>query len=674
MTNSLEITIRDAASLPAGEKLEMIMSIEPSGTLYVGETVTVNLELVIPDEWQLKGVSGVTITDFADAAAVTDLNQKGAFFTGNRGAFSRRQNFRKRAGILDIAGIFQVQKSGEFYPTAKALISVNKSSEDDFFFAPPPQRKQLIAKMDKKVTVLPLPEAPSNAVNTRLIGNWKISGSISKNVLKAGDIAEITLEFIGQMPTVGFRAPELTITDARVYPPEVTATAQNSRFTVKYPFVALKAGNYRIALDLAVFNPQKGSYELKKINFEYKVAENPDMAHSAAPVLPSEKKIVKSAPVSAELVPFPPEEPQGTVKLPLIRNISAYLIIPAAIIAALIITIFASRKKDDSEKIQQKKAIRKLISQIKFSGNASESLLNAGSAEIAQALGLPSGASFSDIADVVEKSDRLSAQFFRQLEAGQFSPESVPLTENELLRERIIGILKKMLISTVVIAGFSLSAVTFEEGKNAFDSGNYQKSAEIFTQLTDEEGADPAICYDLGSSYYMLKDYTKAYLNFSKASLLSPANSRYRAAAESAAAKLPAEMKVRPLWQKWAGICRPDCWMILAITLIALSFWGIYLRKRFSYAMLATIILLTAAAVMIGAATAQNMTDYSPDRAIVTAQNAQLRSIPAASGGMSATLPEGTELFIMESSGGYYRVENESLSGWMEKGCLSRFL
>jgi len=336
------------------------------------------------------------------------------------------------------------------------------------------------------------------------------------------------------MPTVGFRAPELKITDARIYPPEVTAGAQNRRFTVKYPFVALKAGNYKVALDLAVFDPEKGVYDLNKIALSYKVTANPEMAASAAPALPEEEKTVKAAPVSAELVPYPLAAPAGTVKLPLMRNTTPYLLIPAAVVAALLITIAASRKKSDPEKNQKRRKLKKIINEINSSGNAARPLLEAGSTEIAQALDIPAGASFSDIADTVEKDDRLLAQFFRQLEAGQFAPDSTLPAENELLRSRVTAFLKKLLIFVVISAGVTLSAVTFEDGKKAFDSGNYKESAKLFTQLIEENGADPAVYYDLGSSYCMLKNHTAAYLNFTRASLLAPANPHYRAAAEAA--------------------------------------------------------------------------------------------------------------------------------------------
>lgn len=666
VTNALEITIRDAATLPAGEKTGLIMTIEPERTLYVGETVAVNLELIIPGEWRLQSIGNINITGVADAIAVSGFNSKGIF--------ARRSGFSNRAGLMDISGVFQLQKGGEFYPAAKVQINVSKAGEDDFFFAPPPQRKLLSAKMDKKITVLPLPEAPENAVNTRLTGNWKISGSLSKNELKAGDIAEITLEFTGKMPTVGFRAPELKITDARIYPPEVTAGAQNRRFTVKYPFVALKAGNYKVAFDLAVFDPEKGVYDLNKIALSYKVTANPEMAASAAPALPEEEKTVKAAPVSAELVPYPLAAPAGTVKLPLMRNITPYLLIPAAVVAALLITIAASRKKSDPEKNQKRRKLKKIINEINSSGNAARTLLKAGSTEIAQALDIPAGASFSDIADTVEKDDRLLAQFFRQLEAGQFAPDSTLPAENELLRSRVTAFLKKLLIFVVISAGVTLSAVTFEDGKKAFDSGNYKESVKLFTQLIEENGADPAVYYDLGSSYYMLKNHTAAYLNFTRASLLAPANPHYRAAAEAAAEKLPAETVNAPWWQRCTDMCRPDQWIFLALTLAALACWGVYLRKRLPGGMTTSAVLLILAAVMTGAAAAQSMTNYSPDRAIVTEKNALLRSVPASSGGMSATLPEGTELFIMEKSGSYYRVENESLSGWIDKSNVERFL
>ena len=61
-------------------------------------------------------------------------------------------------------------------------------------------------------------------------------------------------------------------------------------------------------------------------------------------------------------------------------------------------------------------------------------------------------------------------------------------------------------------------------------------------------------------------------------------------------------------------------------------------------------------------------------RAMVVTPKAVLRSIPASSGGTSAAIPAGTEVFIKESNGNYFRVENPDTSGWIGKSEIERFL
>ena len=63
---------------------------------------------------------------------------------------------------------------------------------------------------------------------------------------------------------------------------------------------------------------------------------------------------------------------------------------------------------------------------------------------------------------------------------------------------------------------------------------------------------------------------------------------------------------------------------------------------------------------------------YSPERAVVVRQNAQLRSIPANDGGESALLPGGSMLRIREESGGFYRVESGSVSGRIARDAVER--
>ena len=666
-TNSLELVVRDPAALPAEEKLDAVMTIEPERKLYPGETVRVNLEITVPFQWNLRGISDIKVNDLADAVPFTIDNRGGVFTQSSR--LMRRSN----GYYLELSGLFQLQKSGVFDPSCQIAMQLSKAGEDDFFFSPPPQKRVITAKSAKNLTVLPLPEPPSGTINTHLTGSWNITGTLSKKTLRTGDIAEITLEFSGSMPTLNFRAPELTIKDARIYPPEVKKAENNRRFTVKYPFVALKAGDYQISLILALFNPEKGAYEKKNIVLDYTVTTNPDLPSAPLPAVNGTSNAIPAA-EAAELVPFPVQAPGDTVKLPLIRNIGGWLIIPVILLAALIITALASRRKDNPETILNRKELKKLIREIQNSPDPGKILKDSALPVIARSLSLSSGATFNDIADAVENDDRLLGQFFRQLEAEMFAPDGGTVAKNSDLHDRLTAFLKKLLIFIIFFAGISLSASPFDDGKAAFDKGNYRQSIVEFTRAIDEKGADPALFYDLGSSNYMIGNYAEAYLLFCRASLLEPANAEFHNAVKKSAAKLSVIPSEDHFLLKSVSFCRPDQWIVIALILISIAFWGIYLRKKVPGTVTVSVIMLIVSLLMIATAVSQSVTTYSPERAMVVSRNAVLRSIPAASGGTSATIPAGTEIFIRESNGNYFRVENSDFSGWIKKDEIERFL
>lgn len=667
-TNSLELIIRDPATLPAQEKLNAVMTIEPERKLYPGKTVRVNLELTVPFQWNLRGISNITVNDLADAVPITIGNREGVFTQSSR-------LIRRSSGYyLELTGLFQLQKSGTFDPSCQITMQLNKAGEDDFFFSPPPQKRVVTAKFAKKLTVTPLPDLPGGMINTGLTGSWKVDGKLSKKTLRTGDIAEITLDFNGSMPTLNFNAPELTIPDARIYPPEVKKADNLRRFTVKYPFVALKPGDFRITLALAVFDPEKGVYEKQNVDLAYQVKLNPDLPSAPVPSLPATPELAQTPAVKAELVPFPVQVPGKTVKLPLIRNIGKWLIIPAILLAALIITILVSRKKRSPEANRNRQELKKLIREIQNSGDPGKILKESGAAVIARSLSLPSGATFNDIADAVENDDRLLGQFFRQLETEMFAPAKETFSGNAALCDRITAFLKKLLIFIIFFAGISLSAAPFDEGKAAFDKGDYRQSAVKFSEALNKSGADPALFYDLGSCYYMLGNYAKAYLLFSRSALLEPANSSFHEAVKKSAAKLSTLPPESNFLLEKAGICRPDQWIGIALILVTIAFWIIYLRKKVPAGIIMAVIMLILALTTTALAISQAATTYSPARAMVVTPKAVLRSIPASSGGTSAAIPAGTEVFIKESNGNYFRVENPDTSGWIEKSEIERFL
>ena len=75
----------------------------------------------------------------------------------------------------------------------------------------------------------------------------------------------------------------------------------------------------------------------------------------------------------------------------------------------------------------------------------------------------------------------------------------------------------------------------------------------------------------------------------------------------------------------------------------------------------------------ISAAAVLQRTVYASDRAVVVAPDAEISSLPSASGGSRAKLPAGTIVRIGGENGSFVRVENRDVSGWIKKDALKRF-
>jgi len=118
------------------------------------------------------------------------------------------------------------------------------------------------------INVRPLPEKgkPSNFSN--LVGEFKISATMGKTKIKAGDTSTLTVKVagIGNIQDAIFKLPDLS-KDFKTYSdePKLEKSAKNQKLygekTFKFALVPLKEGNFPIpSLTLSYFNPKEERY------------------------------------------------------------------------------------------------------------------------------------------------------------------------------------------------------------------------------------------------------------------------------------------------------------------------------------------------------------------------------------------------------------------------------
>ena len=113
-----------------------------------------------------------------------------------------------------------------------------------------------------------------------------------------------------------------------------------------------------------------------------------------------------------------------------------------------------------------------------------------------------------------------------------------------------------ILIAILFTATISM-AQTLQEAADAYSKENYSASVKMYETLSDSVGVSAELYYNLGNSYYKLKNYPKAVLNYERALLLSPGDEDIKFNLEMAKANvvIPQNsgmaMRLKELWQNW---------------------------------------------------------------------------------------------------------------------------
>ena len=419
-TNTLILTVLDPGKLPPEDRFSAQLTITPQRPVYVGELLRADVEIFVPGGQSLTRMPDFTAENFAGAIFLPQDNN------GNNFVLASDPERRGKGYVFRFAAIFQVQKSGNFSPECRISLESGKNS---FWGASGVQNRLLTAKAAEPLTVRPMPELPPDTIDTGLIGSWQISGGISNARLAAGEPGEIILQFNGSPPCLLFKEPHLPLTGCRSYPPEVTRNDEKTSFTVKYPFVALKAGEYTVDLPLAVFDAETGSYRISQVTLKYTVTPGsvtlPETENSAD--VPPDKEADKSETL--------PEKSEKIFRHPAIAVILLLIIIA---VAAAMIRLF---RQPDPEKTVLRRKLRQLIKD--FNNRGADALDPSAMDTIAKAMNLDDGADFHDIAEHIANED--VCNFFRQVGNCAFMPGNPAVEIDQELHEKVIRFMKNLL-------------------------------------------------------------------------------------------------------------------------------------------------------------------------------------------------------------------------------------
>ena len=235
-----------------------------------------------------------------------------------------------------------------------------------------------------------------------------------------------------------------------------------------------------------------------------------------------------------------------------------------------------------------------------------------------------------------------------------------------------------ILIAILITATIS-SAQTLQDAADAYSKENYALSAQIYESLADSVGVSSELYYNLGNSYYKLKNYPKAVLNYERALLLSPGDEDIKFNLEMARANIVDKIDVVDrsfisIWlESMRNITSSNSWAVIAIVSFILFLIGIFVYIFGKQVMLKKIgffggaILLMLSIYANVASYKQKQKILERETAIIMAPSITIKSSPSESGTELFILHEGTKVKITEKVGEWSEIKIEDgNSGWIK--------
>jgi tetratricopeptide (TPR) repeat protein len=222
-------------------------------------------------------------------------------------------------------------------------------------------------------------------------------------------------------------------------------------------------------------------------------------------------------------------------------------------------------------------------------------------------------------------------------------------------------------------AGLSLQATPFEEGNALFKDGKFQEAEAAYNRSLAQEGDSPATRYNLGKVQEALADPARAMLEWERALRLSPdhvaARKALKAARETMGSKVPEDAWWNLLQPSFSlhrepWIAAAGAWLLASGLILALA-----TKKR---PLAGALVLAGASLGLLGAAWIAH-SSAEADAALVLERAVVFRAAPANPARALDSLPAGSRLRLLDSSGGWLRAQAADRQiGWIPSASVER--
>jgi tetratricopeptide (TPR) repeat protein len=247
--------------------------------------------------------------------------------------------------------------------------------------------------------------------------------------------------------------------------------------------------------------------------------------------------------------------------------------------------------------------------------------------------------------------------------------------------------LSSLIIGFLMLA-FSASAVAqtagdlYQKANAAYKAGNFEQAANTYENILAQGYRTPEVYYNLGNSYYKLKNNGRAILNFERAQKLAPADEdiahNLKLAQFKAVDKLVPvpQLAIAATFNKFTGSQSSKGWGLFAVAAVwlALIAFAAYLfvsRSKIVVFMASVFLLVSVAFIALGFK--QSGEEENSCNAILMADNVTVKSAPDLNGTDLFAIHEGIKMQVLDQVGNWNKIRlADGKVGWIEKGLFEK--
>ena len=254
--------------------------------------------------------------------------------------------------------------------------------------------------------------------------------------------------------------------------------------------------------------------------------------------------------------------------------------------------------------------------------------------------------------------------------------------------KKITLVLIALMMSVVGMA--QLSSVSydnwFEDGNAAYNEGNYEQALTFYNSVVESGMESAELYYNMGNTYYKMKDYPRSILYFEKALKLDPSNEDVKTNLEIA--NLAIVDKITPVPQSfiakwWEGLgsaFSANGWAWLSIVAFALLLVCLFLflmsrrmgMRKVGFFVGVLAVLCLALSVFFAVEKQRDLN--CQDEAIIMTPTVTVKSSPSMNSVDLFVLHEGSKVRLMDNANGWNKIKIADGSvGWLQEEDMVSF-